>query len=111
MQYLVEAENIDGLIQMKDVPDYVHNLVLPSYEMLIKLEQEGKIKDGLVAGQRAGIFLIDADSNEDLGKKLRSIPFWMVKWKTTPLQSFKSTLEQDRSIIKAFQVDCAFFPY
>ena len=41
MQHLVEAENIDGLIQMKDVPDYVNNLVLPSYELLIKLEEEG----------------------------------------------------------------------
>ena len=103
MQYLVEAENIDGLIQMKDVPDYVKSLVIPSYELLIKLEAEGKIKGGLVAGQRSGAFVMDADSNEDLGKKLRTIPFWgMVKWKTTPLQSFKSALEQDGEIIKAF---------
>lgn len=103
MQYLVEAENIDGLIQMKDVPDYVNNIVLPSYEMLIKLEGEGKIMGGLIAGQRAGVFVIDAESNEDLGKKLRSIPFWgMVKWKTTPLQSFTSALEQDGAIVKAF---------
>ena len=106
MQYLVEAENIDGLIQMKDVPDYVNNLVLPSYELLIKLEEEGKIKGGLVACQRTGVFVIDAESNEDLGKKLRSIPFWgMVKWKTTALQSFKSALEQDGDIVKAFAVD------
>ena len=103
MQYLVEAENIDGLIQMKDVPDYVNNIVLPSYEMLIKLEGEGKIKGGLLAGQRAGVFVIDAESNDDLGKKLRSIPFWgMVKWKTTPLQSLTSALEQDGAIVKAF---------
>ena len=103
MQYLVEAENIDGLIQMKDVPDYVNNIVLPSYEMLIKLEGEGKIKGGLLAGQRAGVFVIDAESNDDLGKKLRSIPFWgMVKWKTSPLQSLTSALEQDGAIVKAF---------
>ena len=106
MQYLVEAENIDGLVQMKDVPDYVISLVLPSYEMLINLETEGKIKGGLIAGQRAGVFIIDADSNEDLGKKLRSLPFWgMVKWKTTALQSFKSALEQDGNIIKALGSD------
>ncbi len=103
MKYLVEAENIDGLIQMKDVPDYVKNLVLPSYELLIKLEEEGKIRGGLIAGQRAGVFVMEADSNEDLGKKLRSIPFWgMVKWKTTALQSFKSAFEQDGGIIKSF---------
>lgn len=106
MLYLVEAENIDGLVQMKDVPDYVANLVFPSYEHLIKLEKEGKIKGGLIAGQRAGVFVIDASSNEDLGKQLRSIPFWgMVKWKTTPLQSFSSALEQDSEIIKAFGSD------
>jgi hypothetical protein len=103
MQYLVEAENIDGLIQMKDVPDYVNSIVIPSYDLLIKLEEEGKIKGGLIAGQRAGVFVIDADSNEDLGKKLRSIPFWgMVKWKTTPLQSFKSARTQDGEIVKSF---------
>lgn len=106
MQYLVEAENIDGLVQMKDVPDYVTNLVLPSYEMLIKLEEEGKIRGGLIAGQRAGVFVIDANSNEELGEKLRSLPFWgMVKWKTTALQSFKSGLDQDGKIIKALAGD------
>ena len=106
MQYLVEAENIDGLVQMKDVPDYVTSLVLPSYELLIKLEEDGKIKGGLIAGERAGVFVIEADSNDDLGKKLRVLPFWgMVKWKTTALQSFKSALEQDGAIIKAFGGD------
>ena len=106
MLYLVEAENIDGLVQMKDVPDYVTSLVLPSYELLIKLEGEGKIKGGLIAGERAGVFVIEADSNDDLGKKLRGFPFWgMVKWKTTALQSFKSALDQDGMIIKAFGGD------
>ena len=104
MQYLVEAENIDGLVQMKDVPDYVSGLVLPSYEMLIKMEEDGIIKGGLIAGQRAGVFVINADSNDDLGKKLKSLPFWgMVKWKTTALQSFKSALEQDRDLVQAFE--------
>ena len=101
MQYLVEAENIDGLIPMKDVPDYINHIVIPSYEHLIKLESENKIKGGLVAGQRAGAFVMEAASNEDLGNMLRSIPFWgMVKWKITPLQSFKSAMEQDGKIAK-----------
>jgi hypothetical protein len=99
MQYLVEAENIDGLIPMKDVPDYISHIVIPSYEYLINLESENKIKGGLLAGQRAGAFIMDASSPEDLGKTLKAIPFWgMVKWKVTPLQSFKSALEQDGGI-------------
>ena len=101
MQYLVEAENIDGLIPMKDVPDYINHIVIPSYEQLIKLESENKIKGGLLAGQRAGAFVMEASSPEDLGKMLRAIPFWgMVKWKVTPLQSLKSALEQDGHIAK-----------
>ena len=101
MQYLVEAENMDGLIPMKDVPDYINHIVIPSYEQLIKLESENKIKGGLLAGQRAGAFVMEASSSEDLGKLLRSIPFWgMVKWKVTPLQSLKSALEQDGHIAK-----------
>jgi hypothetical protein len=101
MQYLVEAENIDGLIPMKDVPDYINHIVIPSYEQLIKLESENKIKGGLLAGQRAGAFVMEASSPEDLGKMLRAIPFWgMVKWKVSPLQSLKSALEQDGHIAK-----------
>ena len=101
MQYLVEAENIDGLIPMKDVPDYINHIVIPSYQELIKLESENKIKGGLLAGQRAGALVVEASSNEELGKMLKSIPFWgMVKWKITPLQSFKSALEQDGHIAK-----------
>ncbi|MGI0087698.1 MAG: hypothetical protein ACREBI_07020 [Nitrosotalea sp.] len=101
MQYLVEAENIDGLIPMKDVPDYINHIVIPSYEQLIKLESENKIKGGLLAGQRAGAFVMGASSPEDLGKMLRAIPFWgMVKWKVTHLQSLKSALEQDGHIAK-----------
>lgn len=106
MQYLIEAENIDGLIPMKDVPDYISHIVVPSYENLIKLESENKIKGGLLAGQRAGAFIMDASSPEELGKTLRSIPFWgMVKWKVTPLQSFKSALEQDGNIAKMLSGD------
>lgn len=101
MQYLIEAENIDGLIPMKDVPDYINHIVIPSYEQLIKLESENKIRGGLLAGQRAGAFVMEASSHEDLGKMLKDIPFWgMVKWKVTPLQSFKSALEQDGHIAK-----------
>ena len=101
MEYLVEAKNIDGLIPMKDVPDYITHIVLPSYEHLIKLESENKIKGGLLAGQRAGAFVMDAPSNEELGKMLKAIPFWgMVEWKVTPLQSFKSALDQDGNIAK-----------
>lgn len=101
MQYLVEAENIDGLIPMTEVPEFINNIVIPSYQQLINLESENKIKGGLLAGQRAGVFIIEAPSNEEVGKILRSIPFWgMVKWKVTPLQSFKSALDQDSQIGK-----------
>ena len=101
MQYLVEAEYIDGLIPMKDVPDYINHIVIPSYEQLIKMESENKIKGGLLAGQRAGAFVMEASSHDEIGKILRAIPFWgMVKWKIIPLQSFKSALEQDGKIAK-----------
>ena len=101
MQYLVEAENIDGLIPMKDVPDYINHIVIPSYQELIKLESENKIKGGCSLACQEGAFVVEASSNEELGKMLKSIPFWgMVKWKITPLQSFKSALEQDGHIAK-----------
>ena len=101
MQYLIEAKNIDGLVPMTGVPEYIGQIVIPSYEHLIKLESENKIKGGLLAGQRAGAFVLEASSNEEVGRMLKEIPFWgMVKWKVTPLQSFKSALEQDGHIAR-----------
>ncbi|MGI0102551.1 MAG: hypothetical protein ACREA7_08160 [Nitrosotalea sp.] len=56
------------LIPMKDVPDYINHIVIPSYEQLIKLESENKIKGRLLAGQRAGAFVMDAPSTKILEK-------------------------------------------
>lgn len=106
MKYLVEAENNDNIIKMENVGDYLNHVVIPSYEELLKMEQAGKLSGGLVAGERAGAFVIDAESNEDLGGILRKLPFWgMVEWKITPLQSFESALEQDGAIAKAISGD------
>lgn len=75
--------------------------ILPGLEMLAKWEEDGTIRGGAMAGYRAGYFIVDVPSNEDLGKLLRRLPFWgIIKWHTTPLQSFRSALEGDKQVIQ-----------
>lgn len=102
MLYLVEGEVYDSPHALP--PDQAvamfDQTILPSLEILAQWEESGKIKGGAVAGYRQGYFIVDVASNEELGKLLRSLPFWgILKWHTTPLQSFRSALEGDRQVI------------
>jgi hypothetical protein len=65
-------------------------IILPSFEVLMRLEAEKKIlAGGLPVGDRAFVFIAEASSNEELDRLLRSIPMWgALKWKVTALQTF-----------------------
>jgi muconolactone delta-isomerase len=57
-----------------------------------------------LAGQRAGAFIIDAQSNEEVGAILADLPFWaLVKWDVTPLQSIRSAIERDRKAVEGLK--------
>ena len=101
MQYLVQGlfveENTAGKPQA-DVISWIEMIVHPSLDMLDKAVQEKKITGGVVAGVREGVFIMDASSNEEVGKFLRSLPFWgALKWTVTPIQSYRSAVEQDKA--------------
>ncbi len=58
------------------------------------MADEKKLTGGILAGQRAGAFVIDAQSNEEVGTILAGLPFWgLVKWDVKPLQSIRSAIE------------------
>ncbi len=104
MQYLVKGEFVEENIAGKpqsDAISWIEKVVHPSLEMLDKAVKEKRITGGINAGVREGVFILEAPSNEEVGKFLRNLPFWgALKWSVIPLQTFQSAVAQDKA---AFQ--------
>jgi hypothetical protein len=67
----------------------------------MKLQEEKKIiAGGLPIGDRALVFIVEASSNDEVDKLLRSLPAWgALKWKVTALESFAGRAAQEREIL------------
>ncbi|HZU07013.1 MAG TPA: muconolactone Delta-isomerase family protein [Chloroflexota bacterium] len=101
MRFLVTGEwvEVGALLSPEQTIGVLEDVVHPSLELLARWEQEGRIRGGIQTGQRAGSFIVDAASAEELGEMLASLPFWgMVKWQVVSLQSFQSTVERERGV-------------
>ena len=106
MRYLVTAETVESgpLAPPQQVAGLLRTAVLPSIEALARLESEGKIRGGVVAGARAGAFVLEADSHDEANQILMSLPNWgFSKVELTPLQSFESRLEQTRQVLERLE--------
>jgi hypothetical protein len=102
-RYLVVGEMVEGgpSFPPEGLAKLVEQVIRPSLEMLIKWEEQGKVKGGIVAGVRKGVFIMEAASAEEIGDMLRSLPFWgLLTWEVTPLQSVQSAIDQDRKVIE-----------
>ena len=68
----------------------------------MKLEKEKKIlAGGLPVGERAFMFIMEASSNEEVDRVVRSIPMWgALKWEIIALQSFEGRASQEREFVK-----------
>ncbi len=101
MRYLVTAEWIElgALLSPEQVIGIIEQTVGPSLEILAQWEEEGKIHGGIFPGERAGAWVIEADSNEELDGMLNTLPFWgQMKWHIRPLQTSRSKLEGQRGL-------------
>jgi len=107
MHYLVKGEFIEEILAGKTPEEsamYSQQVVKPSLEALWKLTEEKKVAGGVTAGVREAAFIVDVDSNAEVGRLLRSLPFWgAMRWTVSPLQSFQSALDQDREAIQAMR--------
>jgi hypothetical protein len=54
----------------------MNNMVFPSLDILAKWQSEGKITGGIVVGERAGVFVVEAANAQELDKMLLQLPFW-----------------------------------
>ena len=72
------------------------DVIAPSLKILAEWETAGKINGGIVMGDRAGVFVIEGSSSEEVDEMLQSLPFWIVlEWTVTPLVGFQDRLDRD----------------
>ena len=105
MRYLVSGSEGPGFASPEEAVEILEEVVLPTFDALMKLEAQKKIAaGGLPVGDRAFIFIVEAASNEELDRLLRSIPAWgVLEWHVTPLQSFAGRAAQERDVVKQFK--------
>jgi hypothetical protein len=105
MRYLVTGSEGPGFASPEEAVEILEEVVLPTFDVLMKLEAQKKIvAGGLPVGDRAFVFIVEAASNEELDRLLRSIPAWgVLEWQVTPLQSFAGRAAQERDLVKQFK--------
>ena len=106
MRYLVTAKTVESgpMVPPQQVAGMIRTAVLPTIEALARLESEGKVRGGVVAGARAGAFVLDADSHDEANQILMGLPNWgFSQIELTPLQSFESRLEQTRQVLERLE--------
>ena len=94
-----------GFASPKEAEQVLKEVILPSFDMLLKLEAEKKIlAGGLPVGDRAFVFIVEATSNDEVDQLLRNIPMWgSLDWEVIPLQTFAGRADMERSAIKALR--------
>jgi muconolactone delta-isomerase len=102
MKYLVVGSGGPGFASPEEAVKVLEEIVLPSFDQLMRLEEKKKIlAGGLPIGDRAFVFIADASSNEELDQMLRELPMWgSLDWEVTALQTFSGRADQERGIIK-----------
>jgi len=105
MRYLVSGSEGPGFASPEEAVEILEEVVIPTFDALMKLEAQKKIAaGGLPVGDRAFIFIVEAASNEELDRLLRSLPAWgVLEWHVTPLQSFAGRAAQERDVVKQFK--------
>lgn len=102
MKYLVVGSGGPGFASPEEMVKVLKEIILPSFDEMIRLEKKKTIlAGGLPVGDRAFVFIVEASSNEELDKMLRTIPMWgALDWEVTPLQTFAGRADQERSMVK-----------
>jgi muconolactone delta-isomerase len=106
MRFLVTIDGSDLGVGMppEQLGQVVDQMVVPSLEQLAQWEQEGRIHGGGYAAARVGVFMIDADSTEEVDQLVASLPYWpLVRVDVQPLISVSALRERGRAIGQRLQ--------
>ena len=100
MKYLVIGEFIDPgpMMAPQQAVQMGEGVVNPGLEILAKWEADKKIAGGMYVGDRKAVFIVEAESNDEVDKMIQNLPFWgIMKWSVSPLQSFAARAEENKA--------------
>lgn len=102
MLYLVTGSGGPGFESEEEAAYVLENIIMPSFDELVKLKKKKAIlAGGLPVGERAFVFIAEADSNDALDRMLRGITMWgSLEWEAVPLQSFEGRAAMEREAMK-----------
>ncbi|MCA1729347.1 MAG: muconolactone Delta-isomerase family protein [Actinobacteria bacterium] len=106
MRFLVTIDGSDMAVARspEQFAKVVEQMVAPSIERLDQWEQEGRIHGGGYTAARGSVYIMDADSSEEVEQLLTSLPYWgLVKVDVKPLISTSSMLERARAMGQRLQ--------
>jgi muconolactone delta-isomerase len=106
MRFLVTIDGSDIGVGMSPerLGQVLDQMVVPGVEKLAQLEQEGRIHGGGYTAARGGVFMIDADSSDEVDQLVTSLPHWgLVKVDVKPLISTNTMLERSRAMRQRYQ--------
>ena len=102
MRYLVVGSGGPGFASPEEAFEVLHDVMLPSFSILIELEKKKKIiAGGLPVGDRSFVFIVEAKSHDELDQMLRQLPMWgELDWDVTALQTFNGRAKQERQAVR-----------
>jgi muconolactone delta-isomerase len=106
MRFLVTIDGSDLGAGMppERLGQVLDQMVVPGVEKLAQWEQEGRIHGGGYTAARGSVFMIDADSSEEVDQLVTSLPHWgLVKIDVKPLISMSSMLERAQAMRERYQ--------
>ena len=99
MRFLVtiDGSNVGVGMPPEQSAQVREKVVVPGVEKLARWEQEGRIYGGGLTGARGSVFIVEADSIEEVDQLVTSLPHWgLVKADVKPLITMSSMLERIR---------------
>ena len=106
MRFLVTIDGSDVGVGMppERLVQVVNQMVIPGVEKLAQWEQEGRIHGGGYTAARGNVFIVDADSSDEVDQLVTSLPHWgLVKVDVKPLISHSALLERARAMGQRLQ--------
>ena len=106
MRFLVTIDGSDVGAGMppERLAEALERMVIPGIEQLVEWEREGRIHGGGYTAARGGVFVIDADSSEEVDRLVTGLPHWgLVKVDVKPLISASAMLERSRAMLHRVQ--------
>ena len=106
MRFLVtiDGSDIGAGMPPQQLVQVIDQMVIPSLEKLAQWEEEGRIHGGGYTGARGGVFMIDADSSEEVDQLVASLPHWpLLKVDVQPLISTSALRERAQAVRQGLQ--------